>query len=110
MAFHGADLYAGRSRGLLADGFAGVTTPALRALRRNLLRGLGQVAARLDAGTSHEVGAKGEAPPAQSGQLTLLLLRKVDAELQSRLASTFRRGGNNLSHKTVALQWVPALS
>lgn len=65
-------------------GLGHVPTAALEEVRANLLAGLDVVAARIEAGTFHTVGLKGAAPPAQSGQLTLALLRLVDTELASR--------------------------
>ena len=78
-----------RLGGAVKDGFSALGTKQLRDLRRNLLRGLDRVADHLDAGTFHQVGPNGEAPPSESGHLTLLLLRKVDAELESRRAANF---------------------
>jgi hypothetical protein len=65
-------------------GFEHATAETLATLHRNLLRGLDNVARSLAAGTFHTCGPKGSAPPAQSGHLTLALLKGVDAELASR--------------------------
>ena len=56
-------------------GFAAAPTETLRLIRGNLLAGLDRVAATIEAGTFHDVGPKGAAPPAESGNLTLALLR-----------------------------------
>lgn len=69
-------------------GFADTPTAVLEAARDNLLRGLDLVAERLDEGTFHTVGHKGEAPPSQSGHLTRILLEGVEAELAQRRAAT----------------------
>ncbi|WP_341719827.1 hypothetical protein QQG74_09070 [Micromonospora sp. FIMYZ51] len=66
-------------------GFEAASTETLSAVAANLRRGLDVVASRIAAGTFHEVGPKGAAPPSQSGQLTLLLLTGVEAELARRL-------------------------
>ncbi len=62
------------------------TTPTdvLRVIRQNLLRGLDRVAEHIAAGTVNEIPAGKSSPPAQSGQLTLILLSAVDAELTTR--------------------------
>lgn len=65
-------------------GFANASVDTLLATRAALLRGLDRVAAALDDGTFHTVGHKGQAPPAQSGHLTLILLDEVNAELAQR--------------------------
>ncbi len=70
------------------DGLAKVSTHTLHKVRRNLLCGLDLVAAHAEAGTLHQAGPKGAAPPIQSGQLTLLLLLGVDAELARRKQET----------------------
>lgn len=62
------------------------TTDTLHTVQGNLLRGLDRVAASIAAGTFHTVGPKGAAPPAQSGHLTLTLLRIVETELTARNA------------------------
>lgn len=64
--------------------FTDASMITLLAIRANLLRGLDAVAAHLDAGTFHVVGPKGAASPAQAGQVTLVLLTGVDAELAAR--------------------------
>lgn len=56
----------------------------LRAVRRNLLRGLDRVAEHADAGTVHVIPAGGSTPPAASGWLVVILLELVDAELAAR--------------------------
>ncbi|PZG16478.1 hypothetical protein C1I95_17370 [Micromonospora craterilacus] len=66
------------------NGFEGASTETLNTIATNLRRGLDVVADRLAAGTFHQVGPKGAAPPSQSGQLTLALLAGVEAELASR--------------------------
>lgn len=60
----------------------------LTVIRGNLLAGLERVADEVAAGTFHDVGPKGAAPPSQSGHLTLALLEGVEAELADRLAGT----------------------
>lgn len=65
-------------------GFADSSTAALLAIRENLLGGLDLVAGHVAAGTFTTVGSKGSAPPCQSGQLTMVLLAGVDAELAVR--------------------------
>lgn len=65
-------------------GFEGASTATLTVVAANLRRGLDEVAGRITAGTFHTVGAKGAAPPSQSGQLTLALLTGVEAELAAR--------------------------
>lgn len=66
------------------SGFEGTSTETLTVIAGNLRRGLDVVADRIAAGTFHTVGAKGAAPPSQSGQLTLALLDGVQAELARR--------------------------
>lgn len=66
------------------SGFAEYNTKTLLQVRANLRAGLDKVAGHLDAGTFHDVGDKGKAPPAESGRLTLALLLQVDAELERR--------------------------
>lgn len=65
-------------------GFEQASTETLTKIRANLLLGLAAVAATLDDGTFTVPGAKGAAPPSQSGQTTLALLAGVDAELATR--------------------------
>lgn len=65
-------------------GFRSVSLETLHLIRQNLRASLDRVAASLDAGTFHEPGPKGSAPPAQSGRLTLALLDSLDAELRRR--------------------------
>jgi hypothetical protein len=65
-------------------GFEQASTETLMKIRANLLCGLDAVAATLADGTFTVAGAKGSAPPSQSGQTTLALLAGVDAELESR--------------------------
>lgn len=67
---------------MTGTGLGHVPVEALWVVRANLLAGLDEVAAHIEAGTFHTVGPKGAAPPSQSGQLTLALLRLV--ELESR--------------------------
>lgn len=66
------------------NGFEQASSATLRAVRDNLLAGLDRVADHLAAGTFHQVGPKGAAPPAQSGCLTLALLAGVNTELKRR--------------------------
>lgn len=68
-------------------GFEQATTETLVVIRDNLLSGLNEVSATLADGTFETVGPKGAAPPSQSRQTTLALLRGVLAELRAR-AST----------------------
>ena len=56
----------------------------LLSTRNSLLEGLELVGERISAGTFHKVGPKGQAPPSQSGQLTLALLVEVNAVLVER--------------------------
>ena len=65
-------------------GFAAASTETLQVIRGNLLAGLDRVAATIEAGTFTDVGPKGAAPPAESGNLTLALLRGVEEELERR--------------------------
>jgi hypothetical protein len=65
-------------------GFAATSTEALLAVRLNLLAGLDRIATSLTDGSFTTCGAKGQAPPAQSGHLTLWLLDGVDTELERR--------------------------
>lgn len=67
-----------------SDGFTAASTSTLHTIRANLLAGLDRVADHIEAGTFHTVGPKGSAPPSQSGQTTLALLRRLDAELERR--------------------------
>jgi nucleoside-diphosphate-sugar epimerase len=67
------------------DGFAGASTASLLLTRGRLLEGLERVAESLHDGSFHAVGPKGEAPPSQSGQLTLGLLVRCDEELAYRV-------------------------
>jgi len=62
------------------------TTPTdvLLTIRENLLKGLDRVAEHITAGTLDVIPAGKSSPPAQSGQLTLVLLSAVDAELTTR--------------------------
>jgi hypothetical protein len=71
---------------LMATGFDLCTTEELVIVRDNLLRGLDRVAESLDDGTFEAAREKGSAPPAQGGQITLGLLRAVEAEISSRTA------------------------
>ncbi len=66
------------------DGFTTADTDTLRTIRGNLLRGMDEVARSLVDGTFNIAGARGSAPPAQSGQTTLALLNRIDDELASR--------------------------
>jgi len=42
------------------------------------------VAHTINSGTFHQVGEKGKAPPAQSGQLTVILLERINEEIERR--------------------------
>lgn len=64
--------------------FSTVSTKALLQIQENLHNGLNLVAKHLENGTFHKVGAKGAAPPAQAGQLTLWFLASVNEELEGR--------------------------
>lgn len=66
------------------DGFTAADTATLHVIRANLLRGIGQVAQALADGIFHAAGARGAAPPSQSGQATLALLTRIDDELAAR--------------------------
>jgi hypothetical protein len=66
------------------SGFDRCDTDTLHVVRGSLLAGLDKVAASIDAGTFHDVGPKGAAPPSQSGNLTLALLVGVNQELDRR--------------------------
>ena len=66
------------------SGFGQYDIATLETIRDNLLRGIEQVGKAIDNGTFHRVGSKGEAPPSQSGQLTLILLTAIEEELESR--------------------------
>jgi len=65
-------------------GFERAGTAALETIRGNLLGGLEVVARTLADGTFETVGVKGAAPPAQSGQTTLMLLAGIEKELERR--------------------------
>jgi hypothetical protein len=65
-------------------GFERYPLAVLEGVRANLLRGLDIVAAHVDAGTFDTTPAGKSSPPCQSGHLTLILLRGVDAELGRR--------------------------
>lgn len=65
-------------------GFERYPTAVLLATRDNLLRGLDLVATHIAAGTFDTIPAGKASPPNQSGHLTLILLRGVDAELERR--------------------------
>lgn len=64
--------------------FADVPTTTLVTLHRNLLAGLDEVVSHLAAGTFHTMPVGKASPPSQAGQLTLVLLQAVDAELEIR--------------------------
>lgn len=66
------------------SGFESATSQTLVVIRANLVGGLDKIAATLADGSFHTVGAKGAAPPSQSGQITLALLTQIDAELSRR--------------------------
>ena len=71
-------------------GFEGrrITDEVLRTTRAALLHGLDRIAAHIAADTFHIIGPKGEASPAQAGQLTRILLEQIDAELARREGAT----------------------
>lgn len=64
--------------------FTNTSTKDLKVLWKNLKKGLDKVSESLDDGTFHNVGPKGEASPAQSGQMTLWFAMAVDTELTKR--------------------------
>ncbi len=66
--------------------FATQPTEILVQVRRNLLDGLDLVAAHIAAGTFHDIPPGKASPPSESGQLTLMLLTGIDAELARRKA------------------------
>lgn len=66
------------------NSFSKYDDKTLLTTRKNLLKGLDEVNKALAAGSFHKVGKKGEAPPSQSGQLTLILLVEIQEELASR--------------------------
>lgn len=68
----------------VTTGFAAASTATLLAVQGNLRHGLDLVADHLTAGTFHIIPEGKASPPSQSGQLTLALLRGVDAELATR--------------------------
>jgi hypothetical protein len=59
-------------------------TDTLILLHRNLRQGLQVVADHIEAGTFHKIPPNKSSPPSQSGQLTVVLLRAVEAELARR--------------------------
>jgi hypothetical protein len=69
----------------MTTGFEPYSDEVLRIIEGNLLRGLDRVADSIAAGTFTLVGEKGSAPPCEGGQITLILLRGVQSELDSRL-------------------------
>jgi hypothetical protein len=69
----------------MSSGFENYDDETLRIIEANLLRGLDRVADSIANGTFTLVGEKGSAPPCEGGQITLILLRGVQAELDSRL-------------------------
>lgn len=64
--------------------FADSSTETLLVLRSNLRAGLNVIASHIKAGTFHQSAKPGAAPPSQAGQLTVVLLEQVDAELARR--------------------------
>lgn len=64
--------------------FENMNTETLTILRDNLRNGLTVVAEHIDNGTFNETTPTGKAPPAQSGQLTLVLLLVIENELERR--------------------------
>jgi hypothetical protein len=65
-------------------GWADETTPTLKAIRANLLRGLDRIAVHAAAGTLHTPPAGKATPPIEAGQLTRILLEGLDQELTRR--------------------------
>lgn len=65
-------------------GFERYSDETLLRTQENLLKGLTKVSESITDGTKDVVGPKGEAPPMQSGQLTLMLLKEVSLELAVR--------------------------
>ncbi len=63
------------------SGFQPYPTSVLVRVRTNLLAGLDRVAAHAAAGTLHTIPEGKSSPPVQAGQLTLILLDAIDAEL-----------------------------
>jgi hypothetical protein len=63
------------------SGFQRYPTDVLLRIRRNLLAGLDRVAEHAAAGTLHVIPEGKSSPPIQAGQLTLILLNAIDAEL-----------------------------
>lgn len=69
---------------MLDKGFSDCTDEVLLQLRKNMVKGLDEVAKTIENGTFTTPGTKGAAPPSQSGQLTLILLIAIQEELESR--------------------------
>ncbi|TYC01677.1 hypothetical protein FXF53_11480 [Micromonospora sp. WP24] len=63
------------------NGFENTSTETLTVITEKPSRRPGHCGRADRGGIFHTAGAKGAAPPAQSGQLTLALLDKVTAEL-----------------------------
>lgn len=78
MAVHGE---VQRSAAAARGGLAAASDRTLLQVRQNLLDGLDRVAESIDNGTFDRVGRGGQAPPRESGGLTLALLRAVDRRL-----------------------------
>lgn len=90
---------------------SGASLQVLLTVHTNLRNGLSRVAETLDDGTFHVVGAHGEASPAQFGQLILILLREINAELYRRTEAlmptlTITRGLPACGKTTWARAWV----
>jgi hypothetical protein len=66
------------------SGFGNADTATLELIQANLRAGLGLVADRIAAGRFDEIGAKGNAPPSQSGQTTRWLHQAITEELERR--------------------------
>jgi hypothetical protein len=66
------------------DGFEATTTENLMVIRDNLLKGLDKVAEHLDNGTLDVSPGEKQNPPRAGGQLTLMLLAKVNTILDKR--------------------------
>lgn len=81
MAVHGE---VQRSATAARGGLAAASDRTLLQVRQNLLDGLDRVAESIDNGTLDRVGRGGQAPPRESGGLTLTLLRAVEDELELR--------------------------
>lgn len=75
------------------DALMRATDRTLLQTRDNLLDGLERVAAALADGTFRRPGPGGQAPPSESGSLTLVLLAQVNTELVARGYETIFKEG-----------------